>query len=117
MNRLKHLVAVIALAAAFNSAQAMNPASHYRIELTKDTGGLDIVVRPFAGVAIVVGLENRSGKTVRCSAGFANYRHKLSLDEIRHAIIAPGKSATLGYPARKFGEFSTAYIDVKCVEK
>lgn len=117
MSRLNHLVAIVALATAFNSVQAMNPTPNYRVELTKDTGGLDIVVRTFAGVAVGVGLENRSSRPARCSASVVSYRHKPSLDETRHATVEAGKYATLAYPARKFGEFSTAYINVKCVEK
>ena len=119
MHRLIQLTVMASLAAVFGFAQASVSTSlpwNYRIELTQDTGGLDIVVTPFAGVEITVGVENRSDKTARCTAGFADHQHKLTPTEMRHTTIVPGKRATLGYPARKFGEFQIAYVDVKCVE-
>lgn len=117
MPRLNQLAALAALATALISAQAMNPDATYRIVLTKDTSGLDIAIRTFDGPAVAVGLENRSGKPAQCTASFVNYPHKPSLDETRRVTIEAGKSGALVYPALKFGVFSTAYVNVKCVEK
>ena len=119
MHRLIHLVALAALAAACGSAQASVPSSlprEYRIELKQDTGGLDIVVTPFAGVEVTVGLENRSDKAVLCTAGFADHQHKLLPTEMRHATVAPGKRATLGYSMHKMDEATVVYVSVKCEE-
>lgn len=89
----------------------------YNIKLTKDTGGLNIVVRTAAGEAVAVGLENLSGKPARCTASFVSYPHSPGPDETRSATVAPGQKATLSYPARTLGMFSTAFVDVKCTEK
>lgn len=102
----------------FGHALAMQPTPDYRIKLTKDIGGLDIVIHTFVGSAVTVGLENRSGKTVLCSASFVSYPHTPTRDETRSATVAPGRHAALGYPADKLGgEFSTAFVDVKCTGK
>ncbi len=120
MHRLIHLLALAALAAAFSSAQASVSTfgpRQYRIELKQDTGGMDIVVTPFAGEVVVVGLENRSDKTALCTAGFADHQHKLLPTEMRHASVAPGKRVTLGYSMHKMDEATVVYVNVKCAEK
>ena len=90
----------------------------YRIKLTKNTGDLNIVVRTFVGPAVTVGLENQSGKAALCSASFVSYPHTPSVDETRSASIAAGKHATLVYPAAALGgNFSTAFVNVKCLEE
>jgi len=112
-----HPIAALFMAlAAVGSVHATDLSPNYRIELSKDTGGLDIAVRTFAGGAITLGLENRSDKAVHCSAGFNDIPQNPGLGETRHATIKPGGQARLGYPARAFGEFSTAYVNLKFVE-
>ena len=112
-------IALAATLLAFGSAQASVSTfgpRQYRIELKQDTGGLDIVVTPFAGESVVVALENRSDKTARCTAGFADHQHKLLPTEMRHASIAAGKRATLGYSMHKMDEATVVYVTVKCAE-
>jgi hypothetical protein len=118
-NRLR-FIALAALGLVSVATQASVSTSdprQYRIELKQDTGGLDVVVTPFAGEAVVVALENRSDKTARCTAGFADHQHKLLPTEMRHATIAAGKRATLGYSMHKMDEATVVYVTVKCAEK
>jgi len=111
------VVSICALAPIPPSADAMSTSFSYRIELTRDTGGLDVGIQTSAGPAVVVGLENRSVKTALCAAAFQYYPHAPLFDEIRWATVEPGKRATLGYPVRHFGRFSTGFVQVKCAEK
>lgn len=110
-------VAVLALI-SLSALAELRPPFDYRVKLTKNTGGLDIVVNASYGPSVVVGLENRSGKTALCTASFVSYPHRPTLDETRSATVAPGKNATLAYPVAKFGgNFSTAFVDVNCRAK
>ena len=113
----KAAVALLALT-CFSALAELRPPLDYRVKLTKNTGGLDIVVNASNGPAVVVGLENRSGQTAKCTASFVSYPHRPTLDETRSVTVAPGKNATLGYPAARLGgNFSTAFVDVKCRPK
>lgn len=114
----KAAVTLLALTCLSALAELRPLPLDYRVKLTQNTGGLDIVVNASNGPAVVVGLENRSGQTAKCTASFVNYPHRPTLDETRSVTVAPGKNATLGYPAAKLGgNFSTAFVDVKCRPK
>lgn len=113
----RYALFVVLAAAAHAGAQALEPIRDYRIKLTKNLGGLDIAVATFSGPAVTVGLKNRSGTTALCSASFVSYPHTVTMDETRRAVLAPGEQATLAYPAKNLGgNFSTAFVDVKCSE-
>jgi hypothetical protein len=118
MNNIVRSVLLLVLMATNTVVMAKLSVWDYRIKLVKDTGGLNIVVRTFNGPAVTVGLENKSGKTARCSASFVSYPHTPTPEEIRSVSIAAGKKATLAYPAINLGgEFSTAFVNVKCEVK
>ena len=108
---------VLSLSAAHADIRPL-PNQDYRVKLTKNTGGLNIGVHASSGPAVAVGLDNRSDKVALCSASFVSYPHNATMDETRSTTVAPGKRATLAYPAAKLGgNFSTAFVDVKCHQK
>lgn len=116
MNRIIRYAAAATFAISMPALATMPPWD-YRIKLTKHTGDLDISAHAFVGPAVTVGLENRSAKTVRCTASFVAYPHAPSRDEMLSAKIGAGKRATLAYPLEKLGaNISTAFVDLNCTE-
>lgn len=106
----------IALVWLLGAAQACawSPALPYPVRLDAETGGLDIGVQTYTGVAVVVSLHNRSVEAASCAAAFQYYPHGATPDEIRSTRIGPGQRKTLSYPARRFGAFSTAFVTLRC---
>lgn len=77
---------------------------------TVDTGNRNIAVHAFRNTSpFIVGVQNNSSDTVRCSARFS---HLPIIDETRSAVIAPGRTAAL---VNREG-YLTARVDadVKC---
>jgi hypothetical protein len=75
-----------------------------------DTGNRNIAVHAFRNTSpFIVGVQNNSSDTVRCSARFS---HLPIIDETRSAVIAPGRTAAL---VNREG-YLTARVDadVKC---
>ena len=114
MNRIVgYAIGFLAVVSA--SALATMPPWEYRIKLTKNMDGLNIVAHTFVGPAVTVGLENHAGKTAYCTASFVSYPHAPSRDEMISVKVLAGKRATLAYPLGKLGgNISTAFVDLKC---
>jgi hypothetical protein len=119
-NTTRHIAAILITAAlvAAPAASSARGNSHYRIELSEDTGDLLILVTTSSGPAVIVALENKSAHDAVCIAGFTRSRHRPSADETLKATVAAGGNATLTYPTSKLGgHFSTVFIDLRCTEK
>lgn len=116
MTRPFALAAVCAFVAMPIPANAWWGDFNYPIKLTSDTGGLNVDIQTYSGPAVLVSLHNRADRAAMCAAAFQYYRHPPTVDEVRSTTIEPGKRRALVYPVRGFGAFSTAFVDVRCVE-